>query len=77
MLKGLREIRSRQNIPPKTTMHFAVRGDEATEALLKPMAPYFAAMAGAEATEWGAEGSGESQSAAFTTSTTRAARRVR
>jgi valyl-tRNA synthetase len=72
MLKGLREIRSRQTIPTKTTMHFAVRCDEETTALLKPMAPYFASMAGAEATAWGAEVSGSTPSAAFTTSTAEA-----
>ena len=50
---GLREIRSRQNIPPKTAMQFRVRCDAATAELLRPMEPYFESMAGAKATAWG------------------------
>ena len=53
MLGGLREVRSRQNITPKTPIKFSVRTDSETESLLKPMAPYFASMAGAKATAWG------------------------
>ncbi len=53
ILAGLREVRSRQNIPPKTPIHFSVRTDAATQSLLQPMAPYFAAMTGATATAWG------------------------
>jgi valyl-tRNA synthetase len=52
-LAGLREVRSRQNIPPKTPLTFSVRCDEATAELLRPMEPYFNAMAGAKATAWG------------------------
>ena len=38
MLSALREIRSRQNIPPRQTMPFAVRCDaQATAALLQPL----------------------------------------
>src|SRR5262249_15759220 len=51
--KALREVRSRQNIPPKSTLHFSVRCAADVTALLRPMAPYFATMAGAEATAWG------------------------
>jgi valyl-tRNA synthetase len=54
VLKGLRDIRSRQNIPPKAKMKFAVRCDEVFAKLLKPMEPYFESMAGATATGWGA-----------------------
>jgi valyl-tRNA synthetase len=53
VLGGLREVRSRQNIVPKTPIKFSVRTNAETEALLKPMAPYFASMAGATATAWG------------------------
>jgi valyl-tRNA synthetase len=53
VLSGLREVRSRQNIPPKTELHFSVRCDAATADLLRPMEPYFEAMAGAKATAWG------------------------
>jgi valyl-tRNA synthetase len=53
VLKGLREIRSRQNIPPKTPIEFVVRSDEATAELLRPMEVYFDSMAGAKARGWG------------------------
>ncbi|HZZ73660.1 MAG TPA: valine--tRNA ligase [Pirellulales bacterium] len=53
VLAGLREIRSRQNIPPRTPISFVVRCDDATAKLLRPMAAYFHSMAGATATAWG------------------------
>jgi len=53
VLGALREIRSRQNIPPKSTIEFGVRCDAATEQLLQPMTPYFESMANAVATGWG------------------------
>jgi valyl-tRNA synthetase len=53
VLRALREIRSRQNIPPKTPIRFTVRCNDETAALLKPMAAYFESMAGAVATAWG------------------------
>ena len=55
VLRGLREIRSRQNIPPKTPIEFSARCDAATAELLLPMAPYFESLAGAHATAWGAD----------------------
>jgi valyl-tRNA synthetase len=53
VLKGLRDIRSRQNIAPRTPIQFSVRCDEDLARLLAPMAPYFESMAGAQATAWG------------------------
>lgn len=53
VLGGLREIRSRQNILPKTPIRFTVRCDDDAAALLRPMAPYFHSMAGASADAWG------------------------
>jgi valyl-tRNA synthetase len=53
LLAGLREVRARQNIAPKTPIHFSVRCDNDTVKLLQPMAAYFASMAGATATAWG------------------------
>ncbi|HXT57928.1 MAG TPA: valine--tRNA ligase [Pirellulales bacterium] len=53
VLRGLREIRSRQNIPPKTPIRFSARCDAATADLLQPMATYFASMANAQGTVWG------------------------
>ena len=55
VLKGLREIRSRQNISPKTPIRFGVRGGNEAIALLRPMEAYFDSMAGAQAVQWGAE----------------------
>ena len=51
----MRDIRSRQNVPPKTELAFSVRCDAETAALLKPMEPYFAPMANAQAVAWGAD----------------------
>lgn len=53
MLQGLRDIRARQNITPKTAIRFSLKCDAATADLLRPMGSYFAAMAGAEPTAWG------------------------
>jgi valyl-tRNA synthetase len=53
VLVALRDVRARNNIPPKEAIEFAARCDEATAALLKPMAPYFSTMAKARATAWG------------------------
>lgn len=53
VLGALREIRSRQNIPPKRPIEFAVRCDDRTADLLRPMQPYFLTMAGAAAIAWG------------------------
>ncbi len=50
-LGALREIRSRQNIPPKAEIEFWARCDEATAELLRPMAAYFARMANARLAE--------------------------
>jgi valyl-tRNA synthetase len=53
VLGALREIRSRQNIPPKSPIEFSVRCDESMCRLLQPMAGYFASMANATASAWG------------------------
>jgi len=52
VLAGLREVRSRQNIPPKTPIEFVARADEAQAGLLQPMEPYFESMSGARARSW-------------------------
>jgi valyl-tRNA synthetase len=52
-LGAIREIRSRQNIPGKTPLQFAIKCDAATAVLLQPMAPYFQSMANATATGFG------------------------
>ena len=55
VLRAVREIRSRQNVPPKQQIAFSVRCDAETAALLGPMQPYFVSMAGARPTGWGPE----------------------
>ncbi len=49
VLRAVREIRSRQNVPPKKQIDFAVRCDARTAELLRPMEPYFGSMAAARA----------------------------
>jgi valyl-tRNA synthetase len=63
MLAGLREIRSRQNIPPKTEISFSLKSDEATARLLEPMAPYFESMAKARGVAWGPQATAPATSA--------------
>ena len=53
VLRAVREIRSRQNIPPKREVPFRVRTSEEVAALLRPMQPYFETMARARPTDWG------------------------
>jgi valyl-tRNA synthetase len=52
-LAAVREIRSRQNIPPKKAIQFSIRCDAGLAAQLAPMAPYFERMASAAATGLG------------------------
>jgi len=63
LLKGLREVRSRQDI--KTKIKFSVRCDQDFQTLLKPMEPYFETMAGATATAWGEDVQAPETSANF------------
>jgi valyl-tRNA synthetase len=53
VLRAIRDIRTRQNVPQRKDIHFSVRCDKATADLLRPMEPYFASMACARATAWG------------------------
>ncbi|HEX7375585.1 MAG TPA: valine--tRNA ligase [Pirellulales bacterium] len=55
VLRGLREIRARQNIAQKTPIRFAARSSVAAAAALAPMSPYFELLAGAQAVAWGPE----------------------
>ncbi|HTM54101.1 MAG TPA: valine--tRNA ligase [Pirellulales bacterium] len=65
LLAGLREVRSRQNIPPRTPIRFSVRSVDATRDLLAPLTPYFDAMAGAHATAWGPQVAAPPAAASF------------
>ncbi|MBN2218124.1 MAG: valine--tRNA ligase [Pirellulales bacterium] len=53
VLAAVRDIRSRQNVPPKKRLEFAVRCDEPTAELLRPMEDHFESMAGARPIGWG------------------------
>jgi valyl-tRNA synthetase len=55
VLRAVREIRSRQNVPPKQQIAFSVRCEPTVVKLLEPMGPYFTLMAGARPTAWGPE----------------------
>jgi valyl-tRNA synthetase len=66
VLGGLREVRARQNIAPKTPIKFSVRCDPDTARLLQPMQPYFASMAGATANDWRPDAQSPPLSANFT-----------
>ncbi len=55
VLRAIRDVRSRQNIPPKTEIACAVKCDGAVTELLRPMRPYFKSMAGAVCEQWGAD----------------------
>jgi len=55
VLRAVREIRTRQNVPPKKRIDFSVRCDAGIADLLRPMEPYFETMAGARAAAWGPE----------------------
>jgi len=53
VLAAVREIRSRQNIAPKTTLVFSLRCTAESAALLAPLAEYFQSMANARLGECG------------------------
>ena len=53
VLRSVREIRSRQNVPPKTKLEFSVRCEPDVAELLAPMQSYFQSMAGAAVTSMG------------------------
>lgn len=53
-LGAIREVRSRQSIPPKESVEFSVRCEDDIIELLQPMEPYFESMAGAKNVGWGA-----------------------
>jgi len=55
VLRAVRDIRSRQNVPPKTKIEFAVRCDREMAESLKPMRLYFEPMAGAHLAGLGPE----------------------
>ncbi len=53
VLSALREIRSRQNIPPRKSISFRVQCDAQATALLLPMKEHFVALAQAQLSECG------------------------
>jgi valyl-tRNA synthetase len=68
VLGAVREIRQRQNIPPREELAFTVRSDEHTAKLLQPMQPYFTQMAKATGTAWGPNATAPDISASVTLS---------
>jgi valyl-tRNA synthetase len=52
-LRAVRDIRARQGVAPRAQLRFAIRCDAPTADLLRPLAPYFAGLAGAELTALG------------------------
>lgn len=52
-LAALREIRAKQNLPPRKEIRFSVRCTESIAVPLRPMASYFKSMAAAELFEMG------------------------
>ena len=55
VLRAVRDIRARQNVPPKQRIEFCVCCDQDTADLLRPMEPYFDSMAGAVPLAFGPE----------------------
>jgi len=53
VLRGVREIRARQNVPPKTEIRFVVKCENQVADLLKAMTPYFLSMTGARTDGFG------------------------
>ena len=53
VLRAVRDIRSRQNVPAKEQLEFSLRCEPALASLLEPLAPYFLSMAGAKLGEHG------------------------
>jgi valyl-tRNA synthetase len=66
VLGAIREISTRQNVPPKETIPFSVQCDRAIADRLMPMQAYFAQMARARATAWGPEVTAGEQVASVT-----------
>ncbi len=66
VLGAIREIRTRQNVPPKESIPFSVRCDQATASRLEPMQAYFTQMARAQATAWGPKVTAGAQVASVT-----------
>jgi valyl-tRNA synthetase len=53
VLRAVRDVRSRQNVPDRKPVDFAVRCDPEAADRLRPMEPYFASLAWARAVDWG------------------------
>jgi valyl-tRNA synthetase len=55
VLRAIREVRSRQNVPSRQTIDCCVRCEREVAELLEPMKPYFESMAGARIQNAGPE----------------------
>ncbi len=54
-VSAIREVRSRQNIPPKDTVPFCIVCDDVTRSLLEPMRPFIESLANAKSTGVGTQ----------------------
>ena len=66
VLGAIREIRTRQNVPPKETIPFSVHCNSAIAGRLEPMQAYFTQMAWAHSTAWGPQVHADGQVASVT-----------
>jgi len=55
VLRSVRDIRSKQNIPPRQTLEFSVRCEKELADRLQPLAPYFEKLANAKVSAWGSD----------------------
>lgn len=66
VLRAVREVRNRQNIPPRKQLEFVVRTEPAVAKLLQPMTAYFESMAAATLRAAGPDAAAPATSAAAT-----------
>jgi valyl-tRNA synthetase len=55
ILRSVRDIRSKQNIPPREKIEFSVRCDAAFAKQVEPLSPYFEKLANAKALAWASD----------------------
>lgn len=67
VLRAVRDVRARQNVPPREAIRFVVRCNAETAALLRPMEPYFVSMACSRPGEMGPDAAPPAVSAQATT----------
>ena len=66
VVAAIREVRARQNVPPKTRLRVAIRADRDRAELLRPLHAPLESMAGAEVTALGPDATGAAAAASAT-----------